>query len=1055
MRRILSLLLVMVMTATVMLLVVPPIEVKAVTLTPSSVKGSDFTDSEALAEMLDIVFSGDIDVYDYTNQKVGKEVSMPLGMKMSTNDYYITDKTSKGGFSGGECYIYANAVYNKLFNEVVYHGGNKHHSIEVISNASNTASFKMFNDAKVRCGAYMRTTANKDGSYHGQKAHSMIILSYNEKTITYLGGNQDASRVIDIRCETWEEFNKERLSGCDRYIDHVVQPKDAYYESLYPSHKCTQFTGLGVCTECNKTFNWEKTFDNTAAGTYTVVSNFTPRTNAPYNDATQASTSIKKGDTVDVIGAYTNAYGSKFYKFTYSSGKSTGYVYETYLSFSKPNALSVQCTEFKPSSNASLPQGQTYTASGTISSNYPLKTVEAYLDGSKYTTWTASNQKTTSLSIASTVISSKLNFANMSLGAHTIKLKATDIHNQTSTFLTVSFNIVNNPTNNVLRINYNANGGTVTGSNYYLSSSMVYLKSSSKPVAGVYQYGVTYTNGLHNDTTFGLVREGYEFVGWSLTADGSGVIFDQDMPFKPEDLVPELINGDKTVTMYAIWEKVGCDHNYHIKDDSYDTNFKAFPYAKITNDNLFDADHNKMNANNWIAATDECTILEVYTDGCCKVTYPLDSGGTRTLYSKISLFNIVYDEWKANDFNTYTFNTGEIKRFSYTPSDSGVHFLDAASFNYKNFKVCLYDKEGNELKSDMADYIYAEYDLTAGEKYIFTLQFEDTSISNSSIACHFGRIYKLSYHANGGSGAPATQQRKFNERETISNKKPTRDGYTFKGWSTNSSATTATYQPGDTFSTKADTTLYAVWAKGCENNAHNYDYDCDTTCNTCGHTRTITHSYDNDCDTDCNICGKTRDVKHVYDAYDYDFYNHWKVCSICGAIGGTPERHSVPSLHKLNDTRHFGNCTTCRLELVYDHTYTNDCDTSCNGCEHTRKIEHTYDNNCDTDCNVCGETRSTQHVYDDEEDTTCNICNDVRTVETLPTTTPEPETNPNTKPNVEPNTKPNTNNNNQSNSKDEDDDDDINQTTIIIIASAVTISAVSIFGTALVIKKKR
>lgn len=501
-------------------------------------------------------------------------------------------------------------------------------------------------------------------------------------------------------------------------------------------------------------------------------------------------------------------------------------------------------------------------------------------------------------------------------------------------------------------------------------------------------------NHIHLECAKGKYTSG----GWYENSYGWWTIYN---PVAPYDAL--VLKSDTIIkSSYGYNWRYEPDLNdyVHIKDDSYDTNFKAFPYAKITNDNLFDAGHNKMNANNWIAATDECTILEVYTDGCCKVTYPLDSGGTRTLYSKISLFNIVYDEWKANDLNIYTVNTGEIKRFSYTPSDSGVHFLDATSFNYKNFKVCLYDKEGNELKSNMADHIDAEYDLTAGEKYIFTLQFEDTSISGS-IVCHFGRIYKLSYHANGGSGAPTTQQRKFNERETISDKKPTRDGYIFKGWSTNSSATTATYQPGDTFSTKADTTLYAVWAKGCENNAHNYDYDCDDTCNTCGHTRTITHSYSssyaynsnkhwqtcticksstisqshyytNNCDTSCNACGYERTVTHIY-TYDCD-----TDCNECGNIREAVEEHIYLNPTSLDDSTHKVTCRYCNKIDVRQHVYTNDCDTSCNHCKYERTITHSYDNDCDADCNVCGETRivenkpntkpNTNNIQTDDED---------------------------------------------------------------------------------------
>ena len=56
---------------------------------------------------------------------------------------------------------------------------------------------------------------------------------------------------------------------------------------------------------------------------------------------------------------------------------------------------------------------------------------------------------------------------------------------------------------------------------------------------------------------------------------------------------------------------------------------------------------------------------------------------------------------------------------------------------------------------------------------------------------------------------------------------------------------------------------------------------CDTDCNECGATRTITHTYTNDCDVDCDVCGATREVgDHVYDnACDTD-------CNECGEIKG-------------------------------------------------------------------------------------------------------------------------------------------------------------------------
>lgn len=71
--------------------------------------------------------------------------------------------------------------------------------------------------------------------------------------------------------------------------------------------------------------------------------------------------------------------------------------------------------------------------------------------------------------------------------------------------------------------------------------------------------------------------------------------------------------------------------------------------------------------------------------------------------------------------------------------------------------------------------------------------------------------YAVTYNANGGSGAPASQTKTYGTNLALSSTRPTRTGYDFLGWATSSSATTATYQPGATYSTNAALSLYAVW----------------------------------------------------------------------------------------------------------------------------------------------------------------------------------------------------------------------------------------------------
>lgn len=71
--------------------------------------------------------------------------------------------------------------------------------------------------------------------------------------------------------------------------------------------------------------------------------------------------------------------------------------------------------------------------------------------------------------------------------------------------------------------------------------------------------------------------------------------------------------------------------------------------------------------------------------------------------------------------------------------------------------------------------------------------------------------YAIKYNANGGSGAPSSQTKWKDQTLTLSSTKPTRTGYSFLGWSTSASATSATYSAGGSYTANAAVTLYAVW----------------------------------------------------------------------------------------------------------------------------------------------------------------------------------------------------------------------------------------------------
>lgn len=71
--------------------------------------------------------------------------------------------------------------------------------------------------------------------------------------------------------------------------------------------------------------------------------------------------------------------------------------------------------------------------------------------------------------------------------------------------------------------------------------------------------------------------------------------------------------------------------------------------------------------------------------------------------------------------------------------------------------------------------------------------------------------YTISFNANGGSGAPGNQTKTYGQTLTLSSTRPTRTNYNFIGWGTSSGSTSASYQPGGSYTSNGNATLYAVW----------------------------------------------------------------------------------------------------------------------------------------------------------------------------------------------------------------------------------------------------
>ena len=205
--------------------------------------------------------------------------------------------------------------------------------------------------------------------------------------------------------------------------------------------------------------------------------------------------------------------------------------------------------------------------------------------------------------------------------------------------------------------------------------------------------------------------------------------------------------------------------------------------------------------------------------------WAISSSATSASYKPGSTFSsnantTLYAVWESNattlsvnSSNSATISTGgEMKYFTYTPVSSGTYVIystdsvDTKAYIYNSSGTQLdYNDDGGEGKN-----FRLEYNLTAGTKYTFGVQYYN-STTTGTINFKFGRVYSVTYNANGGENAPASQTKDYGSDLTLSSTEPVRSGYDFLGWATSSIATTANYQAGGTYTSNSNITLYAVW----------------------------------------------------------------------------------------------------------------------------------------------------------------------------------------------------------------------------------------------------
>lgn len=187
------------------------------------------------------------------------------------------------------------------------------------------------------------------------------------------------------------------------------------------------------------------------------------------------------------------------------------------------------------------------------------------------------------------------------------------------------------------------------------------------------------------------------------------------------------------------------------------------------------------------------------------------------------------------------------------------------------------------------------------------------------------------------------------------------------------------YANGDQHSYKSDTYSYNAqghWQVCTKCNAstavqgHTYDGTCGTNCTVCNYSRGSQHVYSTVLSTDndtyhyykCTKCGAIDEISKQEHKYSYDCD---KTCDICGHERNVDHKYSDIFYASSDGITHEKRCVYgCGSKTdIKNHDWANDCDTKCDTCGFVRTTEHKYDNNCDTTCNVCGEVREITHAY--------------------------------------------------------------------------------------------
>lgn len=313
---------------------------------------------------------------------------------------------------------------------------------------------------------------------------------------------------------------------------------------------------------------------------------------------------------------------------------------------------------------------------------------------------------------------------------------------------------------NTYTVSYNANGG------------------SGAPSSQTKTHNVTLT--LRSTTP---TRSGYTFKGWSTSSSATSASYSAGGSF----------TTNANTTLYAVWQKNAAT-TYTV---SYNANGGTGAPSSQTKT------HNVTLTLRTTTPTRSGYSFLGWSTSSTATSPTYYAGGSYTANASATLYAV----WSYNAPTVYTIsfnaNGGSGAPSSVTKTHGVTLYLPSTEPTRTN-----YDFLGWSTSSTATSPTYY-----AGGSFT-----QNANTTLYAVWEYDPATYRVNYNANGGSGAPSSQTKTYGVSLTLSSVIPTRSGYDFLGWSTSSTATSATYDPGDSYTTNASVTLYAVW------NETNYDF---------------------------------------------------------------------------------------------------------------------------------------------------------------------------------------------------------------------------------------